>query len=638
MYENDTLTDQLRMELVASLTSMQSEPSGWLAVVQPSILPEHVRRLDNNTVRIELHAASSYSIIRPETITLVVPPSLVRSQQPVPAVFGVASDAAGLRIQPTAGNGTLHGSFMSAATRADVRSSLEHTLAITLAGDRWQPSVGLNDAACTTGAGECASRALLDGIASAAGLDQEQQRGWRQVLGADASRGLSYLDVEREDDHTVHIRLPQHAAYFITSPETLIVTLPASTVLSDAPLTLAQPLRIAVNRTNGRATLGGSFLLRESLRETALQLQENELTISLVDDTWIPTLTPDVVSAIAGGLRAHAMSDFALETYGWMRVVQPSLTQHNITRVNDTVLAISFKQEGYDLPISEPELLTVVVPPIAVTSAVTQEARPALRIEPIQCTVSLGGTLAMAASDVPYQLYTDRGTHEGALRETNGTTLIIRLHGCTWQRDASGRLADERKLVSGIASAQTEALGYNALVRPWLLSHAHRSVNGSSNASAESYLSNQLNHSAVAVINASAVAVAIPALAEYDISSPEYIAVTVAPALLTYSSLAANVPRFEIAANPGTAALEVRSVQLAPQRASEELVEAAVQSRQNQLIFTLSNDTFRTELGTDCAQPSSITRKLLDVLTSTSEEVYGWNAVRAFLNAGASIL
>ena len=256
--ENATLPDAMRHALIDALSSMQAEPGGWVNSVQPRILPERIRRLDNVAVRIDLDKMPQYRIDQPETLTLVIPPALVTSDQLVTAVFGNEADAAGLRIAPEAGNVSLHGSFTSHATRADVRSIGEYTLSLTLeGGEKWHPAVGLSDVDCMLGANPvCPTISLLNGFTT----QPVQPYGWAAILGD----GLTYLDVLRVDDYTLDISIDaRYATYFVTSPETLSVHIPAAALQSDAPLAFVNALPIGVNETNGRMTLGGSFLQRE---------------------------------------------------------------------------------------------------------------------------------------------------------------------------------------------------------------------------------------------------------------------------------------------------------------------------------------------------------------------------------------
>ena len=616
VYENATLPDEERFALISAISSMQAhERGGWLDAVQPSILPEHVRRLDNETVRIELRTKPHYSIDSPETLTLVIPPELVTSRQLVTAIFGSAPDAAGLRIAPAVGNVSVHGSFTSHATRADVRSIDEYTLSLTLdGGELWRPNIGLSDVECMfADADQCASALLLRGLTSA----QREAGGWEAVL----LGGLTYLDVERRDDVTVDIAISsRYASYFVTSPETLSVNIPAEALKSDAPLTLASAITIGVNATNGRATLGGNFLQRENLVETAVQLEELTLEVNLVDDSWTPSLSAEVVQAIVHGIAADARS-----AHGWESVVQPALTAANVTRVNDTVLAITFQHESYDLQFGAPELLSITVPPVAVASAVAHPLSPSIRLDPVVCTVSLGGDLASDPVHQPFLLHEPRGTRESALRDVNGTYLVVRLHGCTWVRTPAGKLADERRLLDGITSAQSEPRGFAAVAMTTLLG-GDPLANVSAHTSAS--LANASNTSYVSLINASALVVRVPRLGSYDISAPETITVAVSKYLVAFNSSPTNSPTFEVAVVPGLATLVIDSVRLSPLRSSTELDEASVQLLQTRIILILTDETWATDIGSDCHQgpAASSTMRLLSAFVSSQSEPHGFNS------------
>ena len=402
-----------------------------------------------------------------------------------------------------------------------MRSTAASTLSITLAGgELWQSTVGLNDVDCILGERECASIDLLRGLTSA----QHEAAGWEAVLGA----GLTYLDIERFDDHTVHINLGPFPRFFITAPQTLNVEIPQTALRSQAPLALAQTLAIAVNETNGRPILGGSFLHRESLRETSVQLEELELLIKLSDDAWVEELSDSIVRELALGISASSAADAgaaAVEAFGWESVVQPAISSLNVTRVNDTVLSITFRNESYDVERLHPELLTVTVPPSAVLSSVAQQIEPSLQVEPVTCTASVGGSLAADAALAPYLLHVSRGSQEKLLRGINGTNLIVRLSGCTFRRTPSGRLVDEELLLRGLRSSSDEPAGFNAIVLAALAGNVTGNMTGNVTGAAgeaAAAAASALNvSSAVSMINASAVMVTVPSLQVFDIAAPE---------------------------------------------------------------------------------------------------------------------
>ena len=98
--------------------------------------------------------------------------------------------------------------------------------------------------------------------------------------------------------------------------------------------------------------------------------------------------------------------------------------------------------------------------------------------------------------------------------------------------------------------------------------------------------------------------------------------------LIVFSSRPTNTPQFEIAAAPGTVALSVDSERLAPRRASDVLVESAVQSRRNRIILELSGDTWVSGIGADCElAEASPTRALLSALVAQSDEPHGFGRV-----------
>ena len=162
-----------------------------------------------------------------------------------------------------------------------------------------------------------------------------------------------------------------------------------------------------------------------TLKETSIQLQELTLEVNLIDDTWVPTLTDEIVAAIVNGIDADQRT-----LHGWENVVRPALSASNVTRVNDTVLAVTFRHESYDLAAGKPELLTVTVPPSAVASAVEHVLSPSLQVEPIACTVPSAVT-SLPLVHAALLLHQPQGAQEASLRHENGTMLLIRLHGCT---------------------------------------------------------------------------------------------------------------------------------------------------------------------------------------------------------------
>ena len=576
---------------------MQAEPAGWNAAMQPAIEPEHVRRVDNATVVITLPAVPAYDIDQSETITLVLPPELLTSDQPTPAFFGATGSLERLRLIPKRGSASLEGALATHASRDALRSAATSTLRIALsAEERWKAGIGYEGPE---------SSALLASLSSS----QAEDAGWNAlVLGLGGyPNPLTVTALERIDDRTVDVHVPQFASYGITAPETLHITLPAEALVSGVPVAVDAPLVLPVNATYGQPSLSGSLVRYPALTEAVVQLESHSINISLTDDSWLPEIDATVAAALAGAFESVTGS-----ARGWAFAARPLLTAQAFTRLSDTVLSVTLPGvPDFDLQDGVPEIVSVTVPAAAVTSDVTQLTYPLLRIAPVPCTAHLGGSLAapelgLTSHSLPFALRTARGAQEAALRD-GGSSLVIRLYGCTWRNGSAGiATADASALLAGIASDRGEPDGFNAVVVP------------------------QLTPSVLHLLNASAVEVRLPALPRFDIRAPEKVRVRLNASLFSYGARPENAHDlvFELAAEPGNASLSVRSSRLAPLRDAESLDEAAVQSRDNALLLNLLNDTWVPALGSDCESGgASATRALLRALVSAQHEPNGWNAI-----------
>ena len=106
-----------------------------MEVVQAGLHPEHVHRLDDKTMLIDLHQYVEFEIRAPETIVALVPPEAVLSR--VSPVFLTP-----LVIQPSIGRARLSGSLLRLASEESVRDAGTLELSITLTGDEWGPNIG----------------------------------------------------------------------------------------------------------------------------------------------------------------------------------------------------------------------------------------------------------------------------------------------------------------------------------------------------------------------------------------------------------------------------------------------------------------------------------------------------------------
>ena len=233
----------LQNALISSLVSQQNEPGGWLEVVQAGLHPEHVHRLDDKTMLIDLHQYVEFEIRAPETIVALVPPEAVLSR--VSPVFLTP-----LVIQPSIGRARLSGSLLRLASEESVRDAGTLELSITLTGDEWGPNIGRQGSEADMDV----ARTLLAGIVPSLNLPTS----WASIV----QPGLTPMVVSRSGPSTVVVEVPQFLAYDIDEPETLTVTVPGSALLSSRPIVATPPMRILAS--NGTVQVGGSLLSNPS--------------------------------------------------------------------------------------------------------------------------------------------------------------------------------------------------------------------------------------------------------------------------------------------------------------------------------------------------------------------------------------
>lgn len=133
------------------------------------------------------------------------------------------------------------------------------------------------------------------------------------------------------------MRLPARAAYAITAPETISLTIPAASVLSEQPIVAAPTF--VVSAAGGTAFVRGGFLA--NLTQAALRSGAQPLEIVLYGDTWVEAyndtggswmgrLHHETALELLRGFESLQGSD---EAYGWSGVVQPALLRMHAGRV-----------------------------------------------------------------------------------------------------------------------------------------------------------------------------------------------------------------------------------------------------------------------------------------------------------------
>ena len=362
LMENATVPDSLRVALTTALTSMQSNPNGWNTVLQPTVTAESVALVTNSTIRISLGAVSTYATALPETLTLVVPPALVASQQPLTATFGVDGEAESALLLPDAGHVTINGSFVGRA-RADIRSEETHVIGLTLAA----APVGPRRRPRRRGERGAPRRPRLRAVG---GARLEQRAAWRR----DAPRLRAYLADRR-----------RHGGGGGAAGRGVLGGGARDAAVLDprrgprlAPLDLRRRAAHARRQRDERRARppGHAHPLVEPPRGRGAALAL-ELQVALSDDVGHHVhrrrrRRPARRSPVSNGSR------------GWDAVAQPALSADNFTRLNDSTLAITLGGvEEFDVRDAEPERIRVEVPAVAVASRVPRIVEPLLRVDPV---------------------------------------------------------------------------------------------------------------------------------------------------------------------------------------------------------------------------------------------------------------
>ena len=203
---------------------------------------------------------------------------------------------------------------------------------------------------------------------------------------------LGFEHISRIDDATVVVAVPQAAAYSVAAPETHRFSIPPRPSSRAARSPPPSRSRSPSTRRTARPPCGHAHPLVEPPRICEVKLVTAlELQVAPSDDVWVTSFTDDVVAALR--LSVYSVSN---GSRGWDAVAQPALSADNFTRLGDSTLAITLcGVEEFDVRPAEPERhIRVEVPAVAVASRVPRVVEPLLRVDPVACTLALGGTLA----------------------------------------------------------------------------------------------------------------------------------------------------------------------------------------------------------------------------------------------------
>lgn len=236
-------------------------------------------------------------------------------------------------ITGTAATGTAEGHIVAGG----------RTIIITLTGDTWVVAAG--------GLFDAQRQNIIDGLDSA----QSEATGWNNEV----RDNLAVTDVVRTSDTVVTITLSAQAAYQITAPETITVTVPSTaTALNAGDITATPTFGVALDST---AALTGTAV--PSSAEAQIVAGGRTIIITLTGDTWVADGgTFDAQrQAIINGLDS-AQS----EANGWNAEVRDKLATSAVIRSSDTVVTITLSAAAA-YSITAQETITCTVPSSALS-------------------------------------------------------------------------------------------------------------------------------------------------------------------------------------------------------------------------------------------------------------------------------
>ena len=178
--------------------------------------------------------------------------------------------------------------------------------------------------------------------------------------------------------------------------ETIDVTLPGHLVSSGANLTSNDLL--VIEPRPGRASISGGTLGTLVL-ETELRHAPSTLHVSLLADTWEPTLETNASSSSTNSTSAAALLLSSIRSHqtganGWEAAVRPRLLSHGLVqRVSDSTIIITVPPAASFL-LEAPEVVTLTVPAEAVVSRVAPHmALPTFILRPESGSATLMHTI-----------------------------------------------------------------------------------------------------------------------------------------------------------------------------------------------------------------------------------------------------
>ena len=584
----------ISVNFIDALLSQQAEPSGWNAIIRRDLTYTALARsAGGSKVVLTLPPSPGYDVLTPETLGIHLPASVLLSGQSVlleqtigiVATAGTATASGSLALQ---GGGTAV--VQPCCNREDYLQSASaeaRTLVITLTNDAFVDGI------------EFGSDGVLDELLRNVASHQSEPRGWNAVVQQTLRAEHVTLSSTLTSRDTITFTLPVFPDYRVYAPETIVATVPPAAVLSRNTIVAAP--RLLIRATPGVLMINGSLV--DHPIESTLQNDGSTLLLTAIGDRWADAFQAPETGA--GRAAQHALIQCLTSGVGnatsWNREVLPLALAFNASIVslvgNETLELRLPRIEAYDVLL--PEIIDVLLDPSLILSNSTLVLLNAFTIAPTPGYATLGGLASTNMSE--FQLVVNRTIPD--------LKLEITVHADTWQPLVGIDVGASVLLLSGLRSIQSEPYGWNAIVLPGLAS------------------SNLVRKSETVL------EVTLPLFAEYEISAPETLVLTIPVGSLTSNQSVVATPTIRIQPLPGAAFLTGPLLNATTERrlGAGQLVDFNV---------TLVNDTWVAGVGReDSAAHAQLTKDLIAAINPYGQwapEVSGWEQVVRPALLGAS--
>lgn len=549
-----------RQAIIDGLTASTNQTLGWNNIIRDTELAvADVVRTNDFVVTITLPAASGYAITQAETIQPVIPAAaltLSNSSLNTGSTFKIEPDAPSATVTLS---GTLNG-----AAESDIVSGGK-TVIITLTNDTWEDTLPT-----------IYKQLLINWMNSST----DEDGGWNdtvpQLIDPDT-------DVVRTSDTVVTITLPAVADYSVTENETISVVVPHQLLVLQQDQNAFSSNSLGIVATGAESALFSGTAVTDGVTENEIVAGGETLIITLTNDTWIAAGTGPIGTTAQSQSLIDAIVAASSPANGWNNQVLAAIdVSTDLVRTSSTVATITLPAvSGYS--ISTNETISCTIPNALLTTRTTDlfvsNTFGVTAQTPVTCIVT--GTITASANEKDIR--------------TGGKTIILTLSDDTWKAAGTGPIgstSDTQAIINGLDSAQSEATGWDAVVKAGL-------------------------NPATDVVRTSdtVCTITLPAFASYNTTADETITATVPAAALNISAAPVVAsPTFDVDfLAPATATISGTMTQ--------DPDSADIITGGRTIIITLANDTW-VAAG---AAFNAIRQDIIDNMLAAASPSFGWN-------------